>query len=69
MSGAEITLNGKPHPLPENPTSLSKLTESLKICGPVAIALNGEVIPLSDWSKQDVCAGDCVEVVQAVGGG
>lgn len=35
----------------------------------VAVAINGEVVPRSMWPVRALCAGDRVEVIQAVGGG
>ncbi|OGP13514.1 MAG: thiamine biosynthesis protein ThiS [Deltaproteobacteria bacterium RIFCSPLOWO2_02_FULL_50_16] len=35
----------------------------------VALALNGEVVPRSQWSKTPLKEGDHIEILQAVGGG
>ena len=35
----------------------------------VAVAINGEVVPRSQWSLTSVHDGDHIEIIQAVGGG
>ncbi|HEU5320363.1 MAG TPA: sulfur carrier protein ThiS [Methylomirabilota bacterium] len=64
-----ITLNGKPREL-EGAMSVAALLETLDI-NPVqvAVAVNGEVVPRSEWAATTVDDGDTVEVVRAVGGG
>ena len=34
-----------------------------------AVALNGEVVPRSDWARVELAPGDMVEVLTAVQGG
>ncbi len=64
-----VTLNGKPRPL-DGPATVSAFLATLDI-NPrqVAVALNGEVVPRSDWPRTTIRPGDMVEIVRAVGGG
>ena len=64
-----VSVNGKPREL-ERPLSVAALLETLDI-NPrqVAVALNGEVVPRSEWPRLQVGDGDAVEIVRAVGGG
>lgn len=66
-----ITLNGRPRDL-DGPTVVADLVEA--VCGSreasgVAVALNGSVVPRSQWAGADVLDADQVEVVTAVQGG
>ena len=64
-----VTVNGKPREL-EGPLSVTGFLKALDInARQVAVALNGEVVPRSDWPRVTVNEGDSVEVVRAVGGG
>lgn len=64
-----ISVNGKPREL-EGPLSVTALLKTLDTnARQVAVALNGEVVPRSEWRRVTVQAGDAVEVVRAVGGG
>ncbi len=66
---AEIQLNGDPHPIPNNCT-LGGLIESLDLGQRrVAIAVNREVVPRSQFNTHQLTDGDHVEVLEAVGGG
>ncbi len=64
-----VTVNGKPREL-EGPLSIAALLETLDIIpAQVAVAINGEVVPRSEWPRARVSDGDAVEIVRAVGGG
>ena len=64
-----VTVNGKPREI-ERPLNVSDLLAALDITAArVAVALNGEVVPRSQWAGTTVDEGDAVEVVRAVGGG
>lgn len=74
MSGSQeeavwIRVNGRRRPL--RSANLSALLAELE-CGErggIAVAVNGAVIPRSEWSAQRLAAGDDVEIVGAVQGG
>ena len=66
-----ITLNGRPRDL-DGPTVVADLVEAVcgsrEACG-VAVALNGSVVPRSQWVVADVHDTEQVDVVTAVQGG
>lgn len=76
-----ITLNGKPHALPDNATvgalvsgvtgrplaDNGQATDGRKLG--VAVARNAEVVPRSRWHTTELIEGDDVELVTAVQGG
>lgn len=64
-----ITLNGRPSELRES--CLGALLQRLGHAEAkgIAVALNDEVIPKSQWSATPVAAGDRLEIVVAVQGG
>lgn len=65
----QIILNGEPHDLPE----LAYVTDLIELLGltgqRLAIELNGDILPRSQHAERQLCAGDRVEVVRAIGGG
>ncbi|MDP2674055.1 MAG: sulfur carrier protein ThiS [Dehalococcoidia bacterium] len=64
-----VTVNGKPREL-EEPLRIAALLKALDINPEqVAVAVNGEVVPSSEWPRAAVGDGDAVEIVRAVGGG
>ena len=64
-----VTVNGKPREL-DAPMAVPALLETLDISARrVAVAVNGEVVPRSEWPRATVGDGDVVEIVRAVGGG
>ena len=64
-----VTINGNQTELDDD-SSLHQLLQQLKIAeGRIAIELNGEIIPRSQFQQQLLSKGDRVEIVQAIGGG
>ena len=64
-----VTVNGKPREL-EGSLGVTALLKILDINPKqVAVAVNGEVVPRSEWPRAAVGDGDAVEIVRAVGGG
>jgi sulfur carrier protein len=64
-----VTINGAPRDIPDR-LSVKALVEHLGIVdGPVAVELNGVVVPRRRHVEQLVVAGDVVEIVHFVGGG
>ncbi len=64
-----LTINGKPREL-EAETALPDLLRSLDVDPRlVAVAVNGEVIPKTQYEGAVVREGDVVEIVRMVGGG
>ncbi|MFC3608003.1 sulfur carrier protein ThiS [Stutzerimonas tarimensis] len=64
-----IQLNGEPCELPAG-QSLADLIERLQLGGRrVAVELNLEIVPRSQFASTALTEGDRVEVVHAIGGG
>ncbi len=67
----KIKVNGEERTI-EGQVSISELLKILDIefreIG-LAVSINGEIIPKSMYSKTYIKEGDCVEIVQLVGGG
>lgn len=65
----EIQLNGEAHRI-EHPITLGALIDTLGLGQRrVAIAVNRDVIPRSQFNAHQLAAGDSVEILEAVGGG
>ena len=65
----KIQVHGETQNLPET-TPLEGWVQSLEIpYRHVAIAINGEVIPRSQWTLTSLTEGDEVQIIHAVGGG
>lgn len=64
-----IILNGKQHTLTQ-PCSITKLLSDLAIVpARLAIELNAEILPRSQFDSTQLQDGDTIEIVQAIGGG
>jgi sulfur carrier protein len=64
-----ITLNGDSYSL-DGDMPLTALLERLKMRrGRVAVEINREIVPKADYDVTVVRAGDCVEIINFVGGG
>ena len=65
----ELTINGQPQQF-ETTLNVAQLIEHLALQNKrIAIECNGEIIPRSQFSRQQLKNGDQLEVVVAVGGG
>lgn len=65
----QIQLNGEAYPLDE-PITLTDLVERLGLAGKrLAIELNLEIVPRSQFAETRLADGDRVEIVHAIGGG
>lgn len=64
-----VVLNGAPAQLPDDATVAAALAGLHLPDRGVAVALNAEVIPRSEWAKTPVPDGARLEIVQAVQGG
>ena len=65
----EIQVNGEPRAL-ETGCTISRLVETLGLGERrVAVAVNGEVVPHSQFKSWSLAGADRVEILQAVGGG
>ncbi len=64
-----IQLNGKSRELPCD-WSAEQLVVDLHLTGKrIAMEVNGEILPRSEYEKRHFADGDKVEIVHAVGGG
>ncbi|HXX65930.1 MAG TPA: sulfur carrier protein ThiS [Polyangiaceae bacterium] len=64
-----ITVNGSRRDVPDAIT-VTELVAHLQIAeGPVAVEINGAVVPRAQHASRHVGEGDVVEVVHFVGGG
>lgn len=66
-----LVLNGSPEQLPDGallPDLLALHGHTTAARG-IAIALNGAVVPRTDWPTQQLTDGDAVELLVAVQGG
>jgi sulfur carrier protein len=64
-----VTLNGSPYDLGEG-TSVADAVAKLTDAGfGVAVAVNGSVVPRSEWAGTMLTSGDTIEVLTAVQGG
>ncbi len=64
-----IIVNGKPESIAEN-SNLTDLINHLTLGGSrIAVELNREIVPHSNYKSQVLQDGDNVEIVQAIGGG
>ncbi len=66
-----ITLNGKPHEIPNCDTiGISELIKSLKLGEqPVLVELNREALLSRELDQQQIKNGDEVEIIRMVAGG
>ena len=65
----EISLNGKPESLSEGMTVAELMRQKLPGVSRVAVELNLEIVPRSQFEQRQLKAGDRVEIVRAIGGG
>ena len=64
-----ISINGNNSEI-EKAVSLLKIIEQYKTGnGPVAVAVNGEFVPRSQYSTLTINDGDLIDIVSPVGGG
>jgi sulfur carrier protein len=65
----KILLNGENHEIPEGCTAAA-LVEQLQLTGKrIAMEVNLEIVPRSEYATYQLYAGDRVEIVHAIGGG
>ncbi len=65
----ELTVNGETRKLPQ-PLSVAQLVAELGMAERrIALELNGEILPRSEFGQTMLAGGDTLEIVQAIGGG
>ncbi|HLP97918.1 MAG TPA: sulfur carrier protein ThiS [Sideroxyarcus sp.] len=64
-----ISINGEPRQFPSG-TTVTTLIEAMGLTGKrIALERNGEIVPRSIFTTQQLSDGDKMEIVVAVGGG
>ena len=64
-----IYVNGEEKNYPDN-SSVATVVDAMGLTGKkIAIELNKEILPFQNYATQQLQAGDCLEVVHAIGGG
>jgi sulfur carrier protein len=64
-----VTINGEQQTLAAQ-TSIDRLIDQLGLQGKrLAVEINLEIVPRSDYGRRVLAEGDVVEIVQAIGGG
>jgi sulfur carrier protein len=63
-----ITVNGDTREIPPD-TTAQGLIELLGLEGRLAMEVNEEIVPRSDFERHALESGDRVEIVKAIGGG
>lgn len=65
----KVIVNGDEHELPEG-LSVAELVERIDLAGErIALEVNREVVPRSEYTSTTLADGDRVEIVRAIGGG
>lgn len=62
-------INGRERPLADGVTIADLLAELALGGRRVAIELNRDIVPKSEYASRSICDGDRIEIVQFVGGG
>lgn len=65
----ELQVNGEQARVPAGTDLGALVAERVKRAGGVAVAVNGEVVPRSEWAATTVAAGDRIEILVAAQGG
>lgn len=65
----QVTVNGVPADVDEGVTLTGLVRARIDERRPVAVALNGDVVPRSAWDETRLEPGDSVEVLAPVAGG
>ncbi len=64
-----LRVNGDALELPAS-CNLDNLIARLGLTGRrLAVELNGEIVPRGEYATHPLAEGDCIEIVQAIGGG
>jgi sulfur carrier protein len=64
----QVTINGELRNVSENLTIIDLLNE-MKIDGKIAVEVNQEILPRSQFGDYHLKPGDTLEIVHAIGGG
>ena len=64
----EVTINGKQTRLTDVKT-VANLINHLDLSGRIAIEINQQIVPRTEYATHPVANGDVIEIVHAIGGG
>lgn len=64
----QVIINGQDTSIDEG-ESVADLVESLGLHGKIAVEINREIIPRSQFTMHIIREGDVIEIVKAIGGG
>ena len=64
----QIIINGEPRSCKESAT-VADILEDMQIEGRIAVEINREILPRSQFALHQLCQGDVLEIVHAIGGG
>jgi sulfur carrier protein len=64
----KVCVNGKAQDVGER-CNVQGLLDALACRGRIAVEVNGEIVPRSQYGERTLSEGDRVEVVRAIGGG
>ncbi|MGV6851757.1 MAG: sulfur carrier protein ThiS [bacterium] len=65
----QVTLNGESASIPDHYTVRKLVEEFAPQAKRYAVEINLEIVPKSEHQERLICAGDRIEIVQAIGGG
>ena len=63
-----LSINGEETFL-DNVTTITELLNHLSLKGKIAVEINREIVPRSQFNNYQINDGDLVEIVHAIGGG
>jgi len=64
----QVIINGEQKSL-NGPLTVADILREMSIEGKIAVEINREILPRSQFGQYQVCNGDIVEIVHAIGGG
>jgi sulfur carrier protein len=64
----EVILNGDKLTL-DQPCTVRELLDKLELSGHIAVELNHQIVPRSEFANRIINDGDRIEIVRAIGGG
>ena len=64
----QILINGESKNL-GRPATVADLLKKMNIEGKIAVEINQEILPRSQFSNYEISEGDVLEIVHAIGGG
>lgn len=64
----EVILNGDKLTL-DQPCTVRELLDKLELSGRIAVELNHQIVPRSEFANRIINDGDRIEIVRAIGGG